>query len=293
MQLTKKHFFGMGIVALSLSAFLVACQKEISSVNNPNSAKQLSLYLTDDPCQFDSVFIDIQTLEVKIDTNAGHMQDDNYGNSDDDRENDDQSHDGFGQWDTLTFNAGIYNVLRLRNGIDTLLGTANLPKGAIRKIRLTLGTNNSLVKDGVTSPLSMLAGINKYVYVKIHKEHEDVIDDSHSAMWIDFDVCESIKTIDGQYYLKPVCKPFGMKNFARIKGKVFPAAANAFVRVYNSNESATASPEDDGEYKIRGLHEGMYSITFQGSNGYKDTTITNIQLLKGQEVRIPDITLHL
>ncbi len=293
MKLTKKAFIGLGIVVLSLSAILVACQKEASSVNNPNSAKQLSLYLTDDPCQFDSVFIDIRTVEVKIDTSKEHMDNDHYGDDDDDRDNDHKGRDGFGKWDTLTFNAGIYNVLRLRNGIDTLLGKANLPAGAIRKIRLTLGTNNSLVKDGVTSPLSMLAGTNNFVYIKIKKEHEDVIDDRHSAMWIDFDVCESIKLINGQYYLKSVCKPFGMKNFARIEGKVFPAAANPFVKVYNATASATASPEDDGEYKVRGLNEGMYNITFQGSNGYKDTTITNIQLLKGQEVKIPTITLHL
>ena len=293
MKSTKKTFLVLGIVALSLSAILLACKKETSPVNNPNSAKQLSLYLTDDPCQFDSLFIDIRTVEVKIDTSKEHMEDDHFGDNDDDRENDNKDHDRFGKWITLTFNAGIYNVLRLRNGIDTSLGTANLPKGAIRKIRLTLGTNNSLVKDGVVSPLSMLAGNNNFVYVKIHKEHEDEINEKHSAMWLDFDVCESIKLIDGHYYLKPVIKPFGMKNFARIEGKVFPAAANAFVRVYNSNESATASPEKDGEYKVRGLHEGMYNITFQGSNGYKDTTITNIQLLKGQEVKIPTITLHL
>lgn len=112
-------------------------------------------------------------------------------------------------------------------------------------------------------------------------------------MWIDFDVCKSIKLINGQYYLKPVCKPFGIKNFARVKGKVFPAAANPFVKVYNATSSATASPEEDGAYKVRGLNEGMYNITFQGSNGYKDTTITNIQLLKGQEVKIPAITLHI
>lgn len=102
-------------------------KKETSSVNNPNSAKQLSLYLTDDPCQFDSVFIDIRTVEVKIDTSKEHMEDDHFGDNDDDKENDHKGHDKFGKWDTLTFNVGIYNVLRLRYGIDTLLGTANLP----------------------------------------------------------------------------------------------------------------------------------------------------------------------
>ena len=86
MKSAKKTFLVLGIVALSLSAILVACKKETSPVNNPNSEKQLSLYLTDDPCQFDSVFIDIRTVEVKIDTSKEHMEDDHFGDNDDDKE---------------------------------------------------------------------------------------------------------------------------------------------------------------------------------------------------------------
>lgn len=293
MKLTQKVFFGWSIMAVSLSLIIMACQKESAAANSAGSTKKLSVYLADDPCQYDSVSIDIRTVEVKIDTNTEHMSDDHFGDNDNDKDDDNKGNDNFGKWDTLTINAGVYNILKLRNGIDTLLGDANVAKGSIRKIRLTLGTKNSVVKNGITYPLSLLSGINNYVYIKINKEHEDIISTAQSAIWIDFDVCESIKLIGGQYYLKPFCKPFGLKNFGRVEGKVLPAAANAFVKAYNSTDSATAIPEDDGEYRIRGLKEGTYSISFKGSNGYSDTTITNVQIMNGQEANVSTVTLHL
>jgi hypothetical protein len=293
MKSTKKLFFGLSILAVSLSLIISSCQKQATGVNNPANAKQLSLYLTDAPCQYDSVFIDIRYVEVKIDTSAGHMNDDHFGDDDNDMDDDHQHHDQYGKWDTLAISPGIYNILKLRNGVDTLLGTANLPAGKIRKIRLTLGTSNTLVKAGVTYPLNLLAGINNYVYVKIHKEDEDEITPVQSSIWIDFNVCESIKLIGGEYFLKPVLKPFGMKNFGKIEGIVLPNEAQAFVSASNGTDSASAMPENNGEYKIRGLKEGTYNLTFKGSAGYSDTTILNIQVQNGKETHIPTVTLHL
>jgi hypothetical protein len=172
------------------------------------------------------------------------------------------------------------------------LATGNIPAGKIRKIRITLGTNNSVVTGGVTHSLNLLAGITNYVYIKIHKEHEDEIGVAHSAIWIDFDVCASIIFRNGQYYLKPFLKVFSKKQFGEIEGKVFPRAALPFVKIFNSIDSASAIPEMDGRYKIRGLREGLYTIKFIGSNGYFDSSLTNIQVRKGQETEVPTITLH-
>ena len=292
MKFTKKLFLGLGILVLSLSLVITACQKQATSASNPANAKQLSVYLTDDPCQYDSVFIDIRYVEVKIDTSTQHMDDDHYGDNDNDSDDDHQHHDQYGKWDTLTIRAGVYNIAKLRNGIDTLLGTANIPASKLRKIRLTLGTNNSLVKAGVTYPLSLFPGTNNYVYVKLHKEDEDDITPVQTSVWIDFNICESIKLIGGQYFLKPSLKPFGMNNFGKIEGKVFPAAAHAYVTARNATDSASAMPENDGEYKIRGLRQGTYSVTFKGSAGYRDTTVLNVLVQNRQETHIPAITLH-
>lgn len=288
---SKRKLVLAAIVSLCFVLFITACKKETSS-SNSTSPKMLSVYLTDDPCNFDSVFIDIRYVEVKIDTSTSHMHDDHYGDDDEDGDDDHEHHDRYGKWDTLTIRPGVYNVMGLRNGVDTLLGTATLPAGKIRKIRLTLGSNNSVVVSGVSHPLSLLPGTNNYVYVKLHDEDHDDITPAQSSLWLDFDVCRSIGSYNGQYYLKPVLKPFGMQHYGSIEGKVLPGAAHAFVQAYSTADSATAIAERDGEYKIRGLKEGTYNLTLKGSNGYTDTTITNVQVRNGRETKINTITLH-
>ena len=272
--------------------FFSYCQKQVDNTSPNANGKQFSVYLTDDPCVYDSVFIDIRFVEVKIDTSKEHMNDDHFGDDDNDGDDDNQHLDRYGKWDTLSIRPGVYNILKLRNGIDTLLGTGTLPAGKIRKIRLTLGSNNAVVKSGIHYPLNLLTGTNKYVYLKIKGEDEDEVATGQSAVWLDFDVCESIKVINGQYFLKPFLKVFSLKQHGKIEGKVFPRAASPFVKVFNNGDSATAMPEDDGEYKIRGLKEGIYKIKISGTNGYFDTTINNIQVRKGEETHIANITLR-
>lgn len=291
MKPKSKFILALATVCLSLLLFISACKKETSSSNSNTNAKKLSVYLTDDPCNFDSVLIDIRTVEVKIDTSS-HMDDDHFGDADDDHDDDHRDHDQFGKWDTLNISPSVYNVMALRNGIDTLLGTTNLPAGRIRKIRLTLGTNNSVVVNGVSHPLNLLPGTNNYVYVKLHDEDHDDITPTQTSLWLDFDVCRSIRFSNGQYYLKPVLKPFGRNHFGSIEGKVLPAAAQAFVIAHNTVDSATAMPGREGEYDIRGLKAGTYDVSFKGSNGYKDTTITNVEVHNGQETKLAPITLH-
>lgn len=297
----RSKFLSVVVLSLlSLSIFFAACQKDIAVDDNSLKPRQLSVYLTDDPCNYDSVFVDIKFVEVKIDTSKQNMNDDNHGDTDDDNDDDNRHNDAYGRWDTLKINAGVYNILSLRNGIDTLLGTANIPAGSIRKIRLTLGTNNRVVVNGVSKPLNLLAGTSKYAYIKIHQKDEDNDDNNNSnnsntqtALLLDFDVCESIKLINGQYYLKPVLKPLSKKNHGEIEGKVLPSAAKAFVTAKSGADSATAIPENDGRYKIRGLKPGTYSVKFKGSVGYKDTTINNVQVQKNKETKLATVTLHL
>ena len=293
MKTRSKFLSAVGVLLLSLSIFFTACQKETSGPDNSSNPRQLAVYLTDDPCNYDSVFVDIKFVEAKIDTSKEHMDDDHHGDNDNDADDDNHHNDSYGRWDTLRITPGIYNILKLRNGVDTLLGTANIPAGSIRKIRITLGTNNRVVVNGVSKPLNLLAGTNNYVYIKIHKEDEDEDDNMHTSLWLDFNVCESIKLINGQYYLKPVLKPFGKKNYGEIKGSVLPNAARAFVTARSGSDSATAIPENNGKYKIRGLRPGTYNLNFKGSAGYKDTTINNIQVQRNRETEIATVILHL
>ena len=288
----KNSFRLLSIIFICTLVFFISCKK--SSVNSANPQnKNLSVFLTDDPSQYDSVLVDIRFVEVKVDTSEAHETDDHFGDADKDDDDDHVHHDQFGKWDTLSIVPGVYNLAALRNGVNMTLGTGNI-SGKVRKIRITLGSNNSVYKAGVKYPLSLFPGTNNYLYVKIHEEDED--DDNNNnnvnaSIWIDFDLSRSVVEQNGQFYLKPVLKPFGKKHFGTIKGKVFPQDAHTVVNATNSQDVGNAIPEKNGEYEIQGLHDGTYAVTFHSFNGYRDTTITNVVVHSGSKVVLPNITL--
>lgn len=289
MKFNKNFLQTFSIIAFLSGLIFTACKKEESLVM-PASSQRLSLYLTDDPSMYDSVFIDIKAVEVKVDTFENHKRDDHFGDNDNDRDDDHKSRDEFGKWDTLQIHPGVYNVSKLRNGIDTLMGTVTI-NGTIRKIRITLGSNNSLRMAGVSYPLNLLPGINDYLYVKVNGNHHQEAVFGQSSLWIDFDISRSILSRNGQYYLKPVLRPFCDKNFARVKGNVLPFEAAPLVTVYNNTDTANAIPHPNGDFKIRGLKEGVYNVLYKGSNGYRDTTLFNIQIQKDGEKILPNVVL--
>jgi hypothetical protein len=290
MKKVNTKFLGLAFAIASVSLLIIACSK---SATAPAQNKSLAVHLTDDPGQFTSVFIDIKTVEVKIDTNLAH--DSHFADNDKDSDDDLKDQDQYGKWDTLKIRPGVYDIMKLRNGLDTVLAAGNIPVGRIGKIRITLGNNNSVVIANVSKPLNLATGQNKYLYVKIEEDDLDETSFGQLSLWIDFDLASSIEEDNGQYYLKAVLKAFGMERFGRIEGKVLPADAHALVKAYMSSatDTATAIPDNsDGEYKICGLKEGTYNLLFKGYNGYKDTTVKNIQVIKSRETNVAAITLH-
>jgi Domain of unknown function (DUF4382) len=271
--------------------FMYGCQKEVNSGGDaPPGQTRLSVFLLDGPLDFQQVLVDIQRIEVKIDTCRRHGDDDHEGPGCDD------DHDSLGSrceyWDTLSINPGIYDLIQLRNGVDTLLGSGFVLNGKIERIKVTLGTNNSLMVDSVVYPLRLING-QPFVYINIKREHLDSVSSGNFHLYLDFDLSRSIKLIGGQYWLKPVLKPFGRHSSGEIEGKVRPVHSFGTIRAYSSTDTAMALPENEGEFKIRGLREGTYSLFIDGINGYQDTTITNIQVRRGRESELGTIRLHL
>lgn len=281
----------LAMIIVTASLVVIACNKSATPSTPPVQKKALSIYLTDDPAQFSSVFIDIKTVEVKIDEDIQH--DSHFADNDMDDDDDLKDHDQYGKWDTLSIRPGVYDIMKLRNGIDTILAKGDIPVGRIEKIRLTLGTNNSVIVSNVSYPLLLAPGKKKYVYIKIEEDDLDETPSGQIGLWIDFDLAASIEENNGAFYLKPTLKAFGMEKFGKIEGKVLPMDAHALVKAYIGKDTTNAIPDDGGgEFKIRGLKEGNYSVLYRAYNGYKDTTVTNVQVTKGKEIHMPSITLH-
>jgi hypothetical protein len=281
------------VAASLLVAFMLIFSACTKNGIDSSAGGKVAIYLTDGPGEFDSVFIDIQKVEVKIDTSTGYRNNDDRCKDDDDRDDHQKRRDDYGEWVNINFTPAIIDVLSLRNGVETKLGEANILAGTVRKIRITLGTQNRVVKNGVSSTLELRNETNNFLYVKLYDKHRQRMSDSTSvSVWVDFDVANSIYEKDGKFYLKPVLRPFNNKNFGVVEGKVLPLEAKAVVRITNgAGFNGVALPNREGKFKLRGLESGTYTVTVQGLAPYVDKVISNVVVTKGKETELGVITL--
>ena len=115
-----RKLFYVNVMVICALTLLSGCSK---TENNKNAV--LQVMLTDAPAEYDAVLIDIQDVQIHVSDNEAE-----------------------GSWQSLDVNKGVYNLLDFRNGMDTLLGSIELPAGKISQLRLVLGPNNQLNTGG-------------------------------------------------------------------------------------------------------------------------------------------------
>lgn len=162
------------MLASSVTAIvLIACSKENTSTNTT-----LKIKLTDAPVNADEVNVDIQQVRV-------NFRNDSSG------------------WVNLNTIAGVYDLLGLQNGVDTLLATGTIPSNSIKEISFVLGASNSIKVNGIVYPLTIPSGSESGLKIKVDKQLTSPVD----SLLIDFDAALSIhQTGNGDYHLKPVLK---------------------------------------------------------------------------------------
>jgi hypothetical protein len=233
------------LTVVALAGLLYSCSKD----KDPESATgKMEVRMTDSPAQYEEVNIDVQSVEV----HAGS--------------------DSTSGWVPLNVNKGIYNLLELTNGVDTLLGIAELPVGKISQVRLILGENNSIRTGGSTYPLETPSAQQSGLKLQVNAE---IKADITYKLLLDFDAARSIvETGAGKYKLKPVIKVITEAS-GSIKGTINPAAAKPVVYAINGTDTSTAFADtSSGMFLIRGLSPATYSIQVKPLSPYKDTTFT-------------------
>lgn len=165
----------LAIIILASTIFgFAACEKESAS----GGTTQLRVNLTDNP--FNATEVNVEILGVKA----------NFSDDNDD-------------WIDLNTQAGVYNLLGLQNGVDTLLAAGPVPLGVLNEIRFVLGDDNSIMIDSVLYPLTIPSGSESGLKIKVNKHLNANLD----SVLIDFDAGLSIlQTGAGEYKLKPVLK---------------------------------------------------------------------------------------
>lgn len=240
---------------LALVLILFSCKKK--DIEDPGTGT-LKLRLTDSPSLYEHLYLDIQEVQV--------------------------NHSSKG-WVTVGPEVtGIYDILAYNNGIDTLIGNMALQSGSISQIRLILGNNNSIVVNGITSPITIPGSAQSGLKINVSQA---ITKDVTVVRWIDFDVAKSVIELgNNQYQLKPVMRSYNENENGRISGTILPGDAEPLVLAIGGNDTITAIPEADGFFKFSGLN-GNYDIHFITYNtSYTGFSIYNQQAVPGQELSL-------
>jgi hypothetical protein len=256
----------VALTTLTLSASLIfSCSKSESSAEK--SKAHMEVYLTDDPGAYDEVVIDVRDVKINYSTDTANG------------------------WKSLSqVNAKPYDILRLVNGKDTILGKTDLDSGRIEQIRLILGSNNYVKVNGQTYTLETPSAQQSGLKINLH---QDVNAGVLYKLLLDFDASRSIvKTGNGKYILKPVIRASMQAQGGSVKGYVLPNSFNTSVFAIQGTDTLAGTVTSNGSYMIKGLNAGTYTLAFAPSDTtYKSqskpgVSVTNNNLTTVDTVRL-------
>jgi hypothetical protein len=159
--------------------------------------------------------------------------------------------------------------------------------------QITLGSNNSVIFNGNSFPLSA-QDENNIIVIKLDDTFSGAGSLSQFDFTLDFDAGLSIRLHGDRFELKSHIKAFRSEKSGRIEGRVLPTDTHAVVYAIQGVDTiATAKPETEGEFKIGGLKAGLYSVVFHATaNNFLDSRIENVSVTQGEDAHTGTITLH-
>jgi hypothetical protein len=264
----KKNLVVLTLSLSILSVFtFISCNKKTAT----DGKARLQVYLTDDPGDYQAVYIDIKDVQINVtgDTSNG--------------------------WQSLQgVNAGVYDLLKLVNDDDTLLADANIPSGRIHQMRLVLGTENYVKIEGTTDLIKLETPSAQQSGLKLNIQ-QDVTDGILYTITLDFDVSKSIvKTGNKKYILKPTIRTILNAVGGTIKGIVMPKTFQSKVCAVQGVDTISCTYTDsDGGYMLRGLLPGSYKVYYNPSDvTYQDSVRNSISVMFNSITRVDTTFLH-
>lgn len=266
---------------LGVMLFAVACSNDDETPNGGNA--RVNFYLVDAPGDFDEVWIEVLAIRVKADDDS--MDDDSQGNDDDDGNESD--------WKEIPYDeASPYvNLMDLTGENSLFIGSEDFPEGEIDQLRLVLGDDNYVVKDGVRSDLNTPSAQQSGLKIKVD---EDIQGGMSYNLVIDFDVAKSIVVAgnSGNINLKPVLRAYMEEAASGVMGQVFPAEAQPVaVNAQKGDDEYNTFVDDNGNFKMLGMDDGVYTITFTPNEGYQVLVVENVVVEEGVVLTLDPITL--
>ncbi|RAW03125.1 DUF4382 domain-containing protein [Pseudochryseolinea flava] len=248
-------------IATLSTLFFFACETD-----DDKNAK-VQVWLTDAPGDYEAVYIDIQGVEVHTSETA-----DEKG------------------WQSLDIREGVYDLLQLTNGLDTLLGEVEIPAGKISQIRLVLGSENSIKVSGKTFDLGTPSAQQSGLKLQIHETLNAGVT---YKILLDFDVARSIVLMGNETYkLKPVIRTITEAQDGAIKGLVSPKESTpAVYAIVGDDTLATSFADANGAFLLRGLPADTYVVSVVPNSNYAPTQKNGVVVTLGNVTDLGTITL--
>lgn len=180
----KFKFYVLSFSLITLICFLLTGCSDTDDSNNQTS--RVMVRMTDAPGDYDAVNIDVQDIMMKASPYTGD--------------------EGWVSIKNDEFTPGVYNLLDLTGGVNILLADNIVPSGYLGQIRLVLGTNNTVVKNGVTYPLNTPSAQQSGLKLNVN---QTLVGGVIYEFLLDFDVEHSIVVqagCSGNYNLHPVIR---------------------------------------------------------------------------------------
>ena len=270
-----KNIFSYLIMA-GLAFFALACSSDDDTPSGGSA--RVNFYLVDAPASYDEVWIEVLSLRVKVDED---------GADDDLNDDNDES-----SWVEIVYDESQpINLLDLTGGNSELLGTEDFPEGEIDQIRLILGENNYVIKNGERFDMKTPSAQQSGLKIKVDEEIHGGM--SYNLI-IDFDAAKSIVEAgnSGQIILKPVLRAYLDEISAGIMGQVLPIEGQLVqVTAQKGDDTMNTFTDANGNYKITGLDDGVYTLTFTPNDLYNITVKEGVVVEEGKITSVEPVML--
>jgi hypothetical protein len=203
-------------------------------------------------------------------------------------------------WESLTLQAGTFDLLQLQHGVMTTLALGDVPPGHYDQLRLLLGDGSTVVVDGVTYPLTVPSGLHSGL--KLIGDF-DVAAGENRELILDFDAAKSIhQTGNGKYMMRPTIRLIvgdiivpPADTLGSITGRTLPAGVGATVYAIQGTDTlGTTSNDANGNFTLASLLAGSYDVAINAADTlYRDTTLAGVSVTAGQTTNVGDVQLQL
>jgi len=257
------------IVLLVSLLYILSCTESSTNVDPVEQNGRLKMYLVDSPASFDSVIICVTSVEVHKSGN-----------------------DSTSGWFVINDSTRYFDLLLLTNGASEVLGDTSLSAGKYTQIRLIIGDGSYVIDQGIKHELEVPSGSQ----TGLKLTHQFTIEEGKLyELILDFNVEKSIIiTGNGRYKFKPTIRVMPMVVSGSIAGQVLPLDAQPTIYTIYGTDTITTYTDLQGFFKLFALYQSNYDVTIFPADTmmYRDTVITNIQVVANQGTKIGLVTLQ-